>query len=273
LLSLQRVDDALLIASTCQKLDPYSRQAIDVVKHLQEIKKQQDEVNPHQSTFAQMEQAAQDNPTNFQAAFNLAAAYLQAQQPARALEVLDRLLNHPQADANALRTLLLAYASIGNSNGLERTVARLEAFGRTHPTDFSAAIGLAEGYRQLHKPEAAIRTLDQVVSHSQVDASAVLQAVQQYAAMTNYQKLEAALDRLTQLSPDSPEVWYDLAALKTMLGKPPEAISALRQSFDLSAKRLKRDAKAHDLHAAALQDSRFDSLRQMPEFKQLSAPR
>jgi thioredoxin-like negative regulator of GroEL len=273
LLSLQRVDDALLIASTCQKLDPYSRQAIDVVKHLQEIKKQQDGVNPHQSTFAQMEQAVQDNPTNFQAAFNLAAAYLQAQQPARALEVLDRVLNHPQADANALRMLLLAYASIGNSNGLERTVARLEAFGRTHPTDFSAAIGLAEGYRQLHKPEAAIRTLDQVVSHPQVDAGAVLQAVQQYAAMTNYQKLEAALGRLTQLSPDSPEVWYDLAALKTMLGKPPEAISALRQSFDLSAKRLKRDAKAHDLHAAALQDSRFDSLRQMPEFKQLSAPR
>jgi tetratricopeptide (TPR) repeat protein len=187
--------------------------------------------------------------------------------------VLDRVLNHPQAEANALRTLLLAYASIGNSAGLERTVAKLEALARARPTDFSAAIGLAEGYRHLQRPEAAIRTLDQVVSHPQVDASAVLQAAQQYAAMTNYQKLEVALDRLTQLSPDSPEVWYDLAALKAVLGKSQEAMPALRHAFDLSTKRLKLDAKARDLRAEALQDSRFVSLRQMPEFRQLTAPR
>ena len=95
-----------------------------------------------------MEQAVQDNPTNFQAAFNLAAAYLQVQQNSRALQVLDRVLNHPQAEANAFRTLLQAYASIGNLDGLQRTVAKLEAQARANPTDFSAALGLAEGYRQ-----------------------------------------------------------------------------------------------------------------------------
>jgi tetratricopeptide (TPR) repeat protein len=183
------------------------------------------------------------------------------------------VLNHPQAEANALRALLQAYASIGNLDGLQRTVAKLEARTRANPTDFSAAIGLAEGYRHLQKPEAAIRTLDQMVSHPQVDANAVLQAAQQYAALTNYQKLETALVRLTQISPDSPEVWYDLAALKVVLGKSQEAMPALRRAIDLSAKRLTQDPKARDLRAAAAQDSRFLSLHQMPEFKQLTAPR
>jgi thioredoxin-like negative regulator of GroEL len=273
LLSLRRVEDALRIASTCQKLDPYNRQVIDVVRNLQDIRKRQSDVNPQQPSFAQMEQVVRDNPANFQAAFNLAAAYLQAQQPARGLEVLDRVLNHPQAEANAFRALLQAYTSIGNNDGLARTVAKLEALSRANPADFSAAIGLAEGYRYQQKPEAAIRTLDQLVSHPQVDANSLVQAVQQYAALTNYQQLEPALEKLTKLNPESPEVRYDLAALKAVLGKPEEAMPALRDALRLSAKRFKQDAKARDLRVEALQDPRFVSLHHMPEFKQLTAPR
>jgi tetratricopeptide (TPR) repeat protein len=273
LLGLRRVDDALRIASTCQKLDPYNRQVIDVVKNLQDIKKRQSDVNPQQPSFAQIEQVVRDNLANFQAAFNLAAAYLQAQQTAQALEVLDRVLNHPQAEANAFRALLQAYASIGNNDGLARTVAKLEALSRANPADFSAAIGLAEGYRHLQKPESAIRTLDQLVSYPQVDANALVQAVQQYAALTNYQKLEPTLEKLTKINPESPEVRYDLAALKAVLGKPEEAMPALRDALGLSDKRLKQHAKARDLRVEALQDPRFVSLHQMPEFKQLTAPR
>jgi thioredoxin-like negative regulator of GroEL len=273
LLGLRRVDDALRIASTCQKLDPYNRQVIDVVKNLQDIKKRQSDTNPRQPSFAQMEQVVRDNPANFQAAFNLAAAYLQAQQTAQALEVLDRVLNHPQAEVNAFRALLQAYSSIGNTDGLARTVAKLEALSRANTRDFSAMIGLAEGYRYLQKPEAAIRTLDQLVCHPQVDANALVQAVQQYAVLTNYQKLEPTLEKLTKLNPESPEVHYDMAALKAVLRKPDEAMSALRDALSLSDKRLKQDTKARDLRVEALQDSRFASLHQSPEFQQLTAPR
>jgi tetratricopeptide (TPR) repeat protein len=273
LLSLQRVDDALLIARTCQKLDPYNRQLADVVKNLAEISKRQAEVNPGRLTVAQLEQQVRDNPTNFQAAFNLAVAYLQMQQPNRATEVLDGVLNSPQAEANAFRLLIQAYASFGNTDGVRRTVARLEAQVRDHPTDFQSAIGLAEGYEHLQKPEAAVQALDRVVAHPQATANALLEVAQQYAALTNYQRLEAALERLAKVAPERPEVWYDLAAFKAVLGKPQESLPALRQAIDLSDQRLKQDAKALDLRAKATQDARFSSLRQMPEFKQLTGPK
>jgi len=67
------------------------------------------------------------NPANFQAAFDLASAYLQMQQTDRALQVLDGVLNYPQADASALRGLVQAYASFGNQPGLQKTVDKLEA--------------------------------------------------------------------------------------------------------------------------------------------------
>jgi hypothetical protein len=56
------------------------------------------------------------------------------------------------------------------------------------------------------------------------------------------------------------------------LGKSLEVMPALRQALQLSDKRLRLDAKAHDLRAGVLQDPRFASLRRLPEFKQLTAP-
>ncbi len=273
LLGLQRLDDALLIVKTCQKLDPYSRQVTDVIKNLEDIKKRQTQLNPQQLSFAEMERAVQDNPTNFQAAFNLAVAYLQVHQTGPALRVLDRILNHPQAEAQAFRALLQAYASIPNLDGLQRTLAKLQDRARANPADFQASLGLAEAYQQLKQPEVASRTLDQIVRHPQADANTVLQAAQQYAALTNYTGLEFALDRMTTLSPNMPEVWYDLAALKAAFGKSPEALPALRRAVDLSDQRRKQNPKARDLRAEAAQDSRFAPIRQLPEFQQLVAPR
>jgi tetratricopeptide (TPR) repeat protein len=125
----------------------------------------------------------------------------------------------------------------------------------------------------LNKPEAAIRTLDQVINHPKVDGGAVLQAAQQYAELADPQRMEAALDKATKLAPNLPEAWYDLAAIKTMIGKSQEALPALRRALDLSARRLASDPKAHDLLAEARRDPNFASLRQNPEFKQLTAPK
>ena len=72
--------------------------------------------------------------------------------------------------------------------------------------------------------------------------------------------------------PESPEAWYDLAVMRCGLGKAPEALAALRQALDLSAKRLQGNPKARDLLASAKKEERFGPMRQLPEFKKLVPP-
>ena len=93
---------------------------------------------------------------------------------------------------------------------------------------------------------------------------------QQFAAMSDYPRLESILERLVKLAPESAESWYDLAAMKNILGKPSEALTALRQALKLSAVRIAKDPKAKDLLRELPTDPRFNSLRRNPEFQELA---
>ena len=53
-------------------------------------------------------------------------------------------------------------------------------------------------------------------------AEAVLGVARVYQSMTNWAKLETALERLVKLLPNEAESWYDLASLKAILGKAPD---------------------------------------------------
>ena len=101
------------------------------------------------------------------------------------------------------------------------------------------------------------------------DANALLQTAQQLATLGDYGRLEITLEKLVRVLPDSPEPLYDLAALRSLLGKSPEALQALRQALKMSAERKARDPRARDLHAEVRTDPRFNALRASPEFKAL----
>jgi thioredoxin-like negative regulator of GroEL len=273
LLTTRRFDDALLVAETCLKLDPYNGQVRGLVESIKSYKKQSGGIETAQSTLVHLEDEVRKSPTNFQAAFDLAGAYLQMQQTDRAVQILDGVMNSPQADSKALRGLIQAYSSFGNRSGLQRVADKLEVLARANPDDFQAAIGFAEACRQLQKPEAAIPVVDKAFSNPKIDANSVLSIAQTYAAVGAIPKLEAALEKLTKVMPGSPEAWYDLAVLKCGVGKQPEALAALRQALDLSAKRLQQDPKARDLLASARTEERFAQIRQTPEFKKLVPPK
>ena len=84
---------------------------------------------------------------------------------------------------------------------------------------------------------------------------------------------EAALEKLVQVSPDSADSWYTLAAVKAGLGKTNEVLPPLGHALDLSAKRRQANPAAQDLLAMARADERFAALRPLPEFQKLVPPK
>jgi tetratricopeptide (TPR) repeat protein len=273
LCNLQRYDDAVLVASTCQKLDPFNAQVGRVVKELENLRDRHAHPQSKQVTLAQLEKAASDNSADLQAAFTLAAGYLQLQQTGQTLRVLEGILNHPKAEGAAFRGLAQAYDSMSYPSGVQKVAEKLEARLRADPADWLSAIALAEAYRDLHQTDAALRALDGIMKLPTLTSNAAMIAAQQYGAMGDFPRTEAALQKLTQLAPDLPEGWYDLAALRATVGKSQEALPPLRRAFELGAKRQAANPKAPDLAAKARQDPSFASLRDTPAFKQVTAPK
>jgi len=268
LMTLQRFEDAYQIMETCRKLDPYNAAVVAQAKQFRDARAAGNaSAPPPTSDLAAMERDVAAHPENFQAAFNLAMNYLNIGLTNRALEILDRVANHPKADANAFRALLQAFSSFGQTAKIQELATKLEARVRADPHDFNAALALAQIYLQLKQNDRAAPLLDQVLNDPQVDANAILILAQAYVGLGSYPKLEATLEKLVKVSPTHPEAWYDFAAVKAALAKNNEALPALRKAIQLSTARLKTDPGKGDLRVQVATDQRFDALRQNPEFK------
>lgn len=196
LVNVGKVDDAILVANTCAKLDPNNGGVAAMVKNLNDFKTQRSQSAPN---LQQMEKQVHDNPNDIQAAYTLTQNYMQMQQRDKAMEVLDQILSNPKVNQQTLMFLAQAYSQLGNPA-----------------------------------------------------------------------KLEQALEKLTQLTPDSPEAWHDLAAIKTAQGKAPEAMKALRRCLEENTKRLAQNPKASNLRLTIGSDPAFNTLHQLTEFQQLT---
>ena len=232
LLQFNRLDDAMLVAKTCLKIDPNNAAAADLVRRLEDIKSRAGEFEKARSTIMAMENDVRAHPSNYQAALNLAGTYVQMQQTDRAIETLDRVLQDSNAPAGAM-------------------------------------IALAQAYIQLEHKDRAEQALDRVLNDSNAAAPLIPMAAQYYAQLGNWPKLERALETLVKVRPNQPEAWYDLARLKASLGKSGEAIQALSRALQLNKARLARDPKATNLEITAREDAQFQTLRNLPEFQKL----
>jgi tetratricopeptide (TPR) repeat protein len=202
LMQFNRLDDALIVAKTCLKLDPYNAQTKGLVDQLEGFKKQSGERDQIENQLQQMENEAHNDPTNFQNIFKLAQLYFQMQQTNRVNQLFEQALATTNIPSSAIGVIAQFYAQTGN-----------------------------------------------------------------------LPKLEGTLEKLAKTIPNEPEPWYDLAALKAVIGKKDEALQDLRTSLNLSAARLRTNSTAHNLLVEARKDQRFDSLTNLPDFKKIVPPK
>ncbi len=125
LLQLARLDDALLVADTCLKLDPENSQVRGLVQSIKGYKAQSAGMKQAQNIFQHLEDEVRNNPTNYQAALDLASVYGQAQDTKRRVTVLQALSDRPDLQSNILRQLAQQYVQMGNTPKLESTLERL----------------------------------------------------------------------------------------------------------------------------------------------------
>lgn len=163
--------------------------------------------------------------------------------------------SHPQAAAPQVQT--------------PNNVQQMEDELRTNPDNFQNIFGLAAAYWQTRQTNRVAELFNQALTNSHITPNDIRLIAQFYADTGNLTELETVLEKLAAMLPNQPEPWYDLAALKAILGKNADALKDLRTSIDLSNKRLENNPKASNMVDLARKDQRFDSIRSLPEFQKI----
>ena len=156
LLQYGRIEDALLVAQTCQKLDPYNGQVNGLMKQLGDIKDQSANRSQVETQVQHMENEARTNPGNLQNLLPLANFYIQMQQTNRAIELFDRALASPHITANEAGFIAQKYVELGNLTKLEDVLQKIAALAPDQPEPWYdlAALNVVLG-----KPDQGLQNL------------------------------------------------------------------------------------------------------------------
>jgi tetratricopeptide (TPR) repeat protein len=136
----RHLDDALIIARTCLKLDPYNDSIVSLINNLEDYKNKSGQHAQFQTQLQQMEAEAQNNPTNFQNVVGLIRVYSQMQQTNLAAELLNHsvaLFDQALANPNLRMEDAAAMAQIcvqsGNLPKLEAVIQKIISLQPTQP--------------------------------------------------------------------------------------------------------------------------------------------
>ncbi len=154
-------------------------------------------------------------------------------------------------------------------NQLQGQMDVIESEFSNNPTNVQLAFELVNNYFLLQQTNKAIELLDKLRDGENASRITLLSVAEAYSRMGLYLRLETTLLKLVEEMPLSPEVWYDLAAIQSSIGRGPQAIPALKKAFELNQFRLSNDPNATNLMTGTLTDPRFGPLFELPEFLEL----
>jgi tetratricopeptide (TPR) repeat protein len=141
LLGFQRFDDALIVAKTCQKLDPYNDQVSGLIAQLENYKKQYGDMSRAQNQMQQMQSEATTNPADLPNILGLAGTYLQMQQTNAAISLFDEAITNAHISTAQLGAIASFYAESGRIIKLEGVLGRIVVITPDQPEpryDFAA---------------------------------------------------------------------------------------------------------------------------------------
>ncbi|HEX7654018.1 MAG TPA: DUF2723 domain-containing protein [Verrucomicrobiae bacterium] len=125
LLMQGRFDDAILVAETCKKLDPFAQQINDVIKNLKEYRGQNTQRMQALGQVDQLEATAKSNPDNISNLIMLASVKMQMQDTNRAYELLNQAIDSAKIDMPEAAAVAQFFGQSGNIPGFEKALRKL----------------------------------------------------------------------------------------------------------------------------------------------------
>jgi tetratricopeptide (TPR) repeat protein len=129
LLQLNRLDDASIVAQTCLKLDPFNDQIQGLVDQLKKFKidnaARSQNSDQARNQIQLMEDIAKTNPDNIPNLMSLAAAAVQGQNTARAIEIFDQVMKSKNVTYADVAGIAGIYSQMGNYPKLEESLRKL----------------------------------------------------------------------------------------------------------------------------------------------------
>ena len=174
--------------------------------------------------------------------------------------------------AYLLREIERYQGNESSMNELQKQVSQLVANFQKDPGNVTSAFALASAYAQMQQSNAALTVLERMIGASNISAEAVVQAAMFARELRNVPLMERALVRLSEVNPQSPEAWYDLAAMQASLGKLDAAVQNVGRSLILSDQRRRTNPGSKDLRAEVAKEERFTPLRTRPDWSAATQP-
>lgn len=163
-------------------------------------------------------------------------------------------------------------AQDSGSQQMDQEIGRMLEEFRNNPADFTNGFRLASAYLQLGQTNMVAQVFRILLQQPDLTAEDILSVALGAQSIQNAEILELSLARLTQLRPQSPEAWYDLASLQAAIGKYDQAVTNLQQALRLSDARLEQSVTNRDLRSEMNREPRFNVLRTRPDFREQIAP-
>lgn len=203
-------------------------------------------------------QAIQLYPLSPEANFRLADIHMQQGEFKEAREIISAFLEEDKENGKVREFL----GQIVNLETMNKRRVELET-ELQGGGDINKAFELANIYRSMNLMPMFDSLTQRILQQGNLPPQYILEIARMYGEMNKGELFVNALELYVQRNPNEPRVWLDLAAAYAGTKRNPESIRALKRAVDIGGESI-RDA--------ARKDTRFDSMREIPEFKAIVPP-
>jgi tetratricopeptide (TPR) repeat protein len=290
-----RRDDVIQLVTTYERFDPDSPMLQHLIRGIQQFNSvlegkptatgsqaapqglnlSDQDVKQIQQQLVGLQQRHKANPADPKVTLELATIYLRLKQNEQALKLIDSLIQQPGLEISTRFTIASVYQNLGQGvkaeqqKGIAREAFKqLEAKLAAEPGNFGLALDLATTHVQLGQAQRGVDVLAQAVEQPSINTTNLLMAAQFFNQLGSQKQLESALVVLTGKMPDSPEGWYDLAAVQaSQRDRTADSWATLAKALALDKQRRATNAAADNIYNRVAKDPRFTDVRRLPEFK------